>query len=122
MRVLVRQQSPAGHSCVPVCEVLGWRTVLTRLVVLQAFAADRVTHGKEKIIVIVVVRVEKLLRFNHEVLVVLQFIRRDLKICGLIGEDIEIHRIIRPSGQIQTLEVERPHKAVHRPAYSAWFL
>ena len=64
--------------------------------VLQTFAAHKVAEGKEKIIVIVVMRVEKLLRLDHEILVVLQFFRGDFQIGRFVGENIEVNRIVRP--------------------------
>jgi hypothetical protein len=45
-------------------------------------------------------RIEKLLRLNHKVLVVLQFFRSDLEIGRFVGEDIEVHQVFRPSGQV----------------------
>ena len=100
MGVFVWQESPAGNSCTPVREVIGARTVLTRLMVLQAFTADNVADRKEKIIAIIVMRIEKLLCLDHKALVVLQFFRSDLEIGRFVGEDIEVHRVVRPSGQV----------------------
>ena len=74
--------------------------------VLQSFAADNVADRKEKIIAIVVMRIEKLLRLDRQVLVVLQFFRSNLEIGRLVGEDIEVHRIVRPRRQVQALEVD----------------
>src|ERR1035441_798965 len=100
MGVFVRQKGPAANSRTPVRKVIGARTILTRLMVLQALAADRVAYRKKKIIAIVVMRIEKLLRFDHQVLVILQFFRSDLKIGRFVGEEIEVYRIIRPSGKV----------------------
>jgi hypothetical protein len=100
MGVFVGQQSATRDSCCPVRKVVGTQAVLTRLVVLQALATNRVADRKEKIIVIIMMRIEKLLRLDDKVLMVLQLFRSDLEICRLVGEDIEVHQVVRPCGQI----------------------
>jgi len=100
MRVFVGQKSPTGNSCTPVCKVIGTRTVLARLVVLEALAADNVADRKEEIVAIIVMRMEELLPLHHKVPVVLQFLGSDLQIGRFVGEDIEVHRVVRPSGQV----------------------
>src|ERR1039457_2927650 len=105
MGVFVGQESPAGNSCTPVREVIGARTVLTRLMVLQAFAADNVADRKEKIIAIIVMRIEKLLRLDHKVLVVLQFFRSDPRIGRLVGKDIEVPRVVGPVDRSKRLRL-----------------
>jgi hypothetical protein len=86
MRVFVGQKIAASNSCSPVREVVGACAVLAGLVVFQAFAANRITERKEEIVMIVVMGVEKLLRLDYQVLVVLQFFRRDLQLLGLVSE------------------------------------
>src|SRR3984893_18916811 len=98
MGVFVGQKSPAANSRTPVRKVIGAGTVLPRLMVLQAFAADYVADRKEKIITIVVMRIEKLLRLDHQVLVVLQVFRSDLEIGGVVGGHIEGKRRGRRRG------------------------
>src|SRR5579863_8649970 len=105
MGIFVGQKSPAANPCAPVRKVIGARTVLTRLVMLKAFAADGVADRKKKIIAIIVVRVEKLLRLDYQVFVELQFFRSDFKIGWFVSKDIEVHGIIRPSGEVYALEV-----------------
>src|SRR5208282_1746943 len=80
-------------------------SVFTRLVMLQTFAANRIADGKEKIVVIVVTRLEELLRFDHQVLMELQFLRSDFEIGGPVGENVEVDRIICPAGKVDALEV-----------------
>src|SRR6202140_2564032 len=100
MRVFVGQEGTTGNSRTPVGKVVGTQTVLARLMVLQALSAHNVAYGKEEIIVIVMMRVEKLLRLDHKVLVILQFLRRDFEVGGFVGEDIEVYRIVRPRRKI----------------------
>src|ERR1700687_6044935 len=100
MRVFVGQERTAGNSRTPVGKVIGTHTILARLMVLQALSAHNVAYGKEEIIVIIMMRVEKLLRLDHKVLVILQFLRSDFEGGGLVGEDIEVPRIIRPRRKV----------------------
>src|SRR5271166_4414168 len=63
--------------------------------------------------------VEKLLRFDHKVLVVLQLLRRDFEIGRLVGEDIEEHWVVRARGQVDALVIDagierRVHKSIQR--------
>ena len=105
MRVFVRQKSAAANARGPIGEVIGARAVFARLMMLQAFAADHVTDRKKKIVVIVVMRVEQLLRFDHQILVELQLFRADLEIGRLVGEDIEEDGIVRTAGQSTRLKL-----------------
>ena len=105
MRVFVGQQGPAADAGTPVREVVGAGSVLTGLVMFQAFAADDVADGKEKIIVSVVMRGEKLLCLDHQVFVKLQFLRRDFKIGRLVGEYVEKDGVVRTAGEVEALEV-----------------
>ena len=74
--------------------------------VFQAFAAHYIAERKKKIVVVVVMGVEKLLRFDHQVLVVLQLLRRDLEIGRLVGEEIEEHLVVRARGEVNALEID----------------
>ena len=62
---------------------------------LQALAADWIAHRKQKVVMIVVMGVEELLRFDHQVLVELQLFRRDLQVSRLVGKDIQEYLVVR---------------------------
>jgi len=82
-------------------------------VVFQPLAPNYVAQRKKKIIVIVVPGVEKLLRLDHQILVVLQFLRRDLELFGLIGENIEVNQVVRPGRKFHALIVDaRVHRRI----------
>src|SRR5437763_5078015 len=106
MDVFMGQQSPSADTRAPVRKVIRARTILARLMVFEAFAADDVADREEKIIATVMKRIEKLLGFNDEVLMELQFLQIDFEIGGFFGEDIEVHRIVRSSRQVHALEVD----------------
>src|SRR5271157_898802 len=50
--------------------------------------------------------VEKLLRFDHKVLVVLQLLRSDLEVGRFVGEDIEEYLVVRARGQVDALVID----------------
>src|ERR1017187_6324960 len=122
MGVLVGEESTTANPRSPVGKVVGPGTVLTGLMVFQALAANRIAERKKKIIVIVVMGVEELLRFDHKVLVVLQLLRRDFEIGRLVGEEIEEHRVVRAGGQVDALVIDagierRVHQSVQRSRF-----
>src|ERR1700722_4742078 len=100
MGIFVGQKGSPGNASAPIRKVIGATAVLTRLMMFQAFAAHNVAHRKEKIVMIVMTRLKKLLRLDHQVLVVLQLFWSDFEIGGLVGEDIEVHGIVRPCRKI----------------------
>src|ERR1035437_10487413 len=106
MDVLVGEESTTANPRSPVGKGVGTGTVLTGLMVFQALAANRIAERKKKIIVIVVMGVEELLRFDHKVLVVLQLLGRDFEIGRLVGEEIEEHRVVRAGGQVDALVID----------------
>src|ERR1035441_8636098 len=106
MDVLVGEESTTANPRSPVGKVVGPGTVLTGLMVFQALAANRIAERKKKIIVIVVMGVEELLRFDHKVLVVLQLLRRDFEIGRLVGEEIEEYRVVCAGGQVRALVID----------------
>ena len=108
-----------ANPCGPVGKVVGAGTVFAGLMMLQALAAHRIAERKKEIVVIVVMGVEKLLRLHHQVLVVLQLFRRDLKLVGLVGEDIEVHLVVGARGQVHALVVDAGIERRVDQAYSA---
>ena len=116
------QQGATANPRKPVRKVVGTSAVLAGLVVFQAFAADRIAEREKEIIMIIVMGVEKLLCFDHQVAVIPQFVRGDLELGRLVGENVEEHLVVRARGQVDALVVDaciqrRVHKRIQRRVF-----
>ena len=100
------RRDTAADTGRPIGEVVAASTVFARLVMLQTLAADRIAERKQKIIVIIVARAKQFLRLNHQILVVLQLLRRDLQLLWLIGENVEENLDCLNRRKIYALEID----------------
>ena len=84
---------------------------------LEAVAPHLVAEQKQKVIVLVVVRAEKLVCLRGEILMHLQLLGSHLQVFGLVGKNVEEHRVSGRRREINAAVVEagvngRIHKCV----------
>ena len=101
----MRQQVAVRRTVIPVGEIVRPHAVLAGLVVFQPVAAQLVGQREQEIVVVVVVRVEQLVRLGDEVAVHLHLLRRHHEILRCIREHIEVHRHLGARVEIHPLEI-----------------
>jgi hypothetical protein len=90
MGVLVAQQIARRGGVLPIGEVFRDGAVFAGTVMLQPDAAHAIRQRQEEIVVVVVVRAERLVRLLHQIAVRLQLIVVDVEVARPIGNDVHV--------------------------------